>query len=89
MAGCSCDEFIAANADIDAWLKRQPGFIARRIAGWDDGAIVDMLIWDSAGNARAAMGRLMEELADSPVHDMIDQHTVSWSVAPVRHRIER
>ncbi len=29
----------------------------------------------------------MEELADSPVHAMIDQDTVSWSVAPVRHRM--
>ena len=28
--GCSGDKFIAANAEIDAWLKGQPGFRSRR-----------------------------------------------------------
>ena len=34
--GRSCAEFVAANADIDAWLRRQPGFLSRRIAERDD-----------------------------------------------------
>jgi hypothetical protein len=31
----SCAEFVAANADIDEWLQRQPGFISRRFAEGD------------------------------------------------------
>ena len=27
--GCSVKEFVAANAEVDAWLKRQPGFRSR------------------------------------------------------------
>jgi hypothetical protein len=30
---------------------------------------------------------LMNEMGHSRVHAMIDQPTVSWSVAPVRHQI--
>ena len=43
LRGCNCKEFIIANADIDAWLKRQPGFQSRRIAEKEDGTIIDVL----------------------------------------------
>jgi hypothetical protein len=83
----SCKAFIAANADIDEWLKRQPGFRSRRIAERDDGTIVDMLIWDSVEDGRRAASGIMTEMRHSPVHGMIDQSTVDWAVAPVRHRL--
>jgi hypothetical protein len=85
--GCTCREFIAANAELDLWLARQPGFQSRTMAEQKDGAIVDMLLWDSVAQGTASMHRLMDELRDSPVHGMIDQDTVSWSIAPVRHRV--
>ncbi|MGO4764183.1 hypothetical protein AB4120_16745 [Cupriavidus sp. 2KB_3] len=83
MKGHSIEEFIAANADIDIWLKRQPGFRLRRIAVQDDGTIVDSLLWDSTAQAEESMHRLMDEMRDSPVHGMIDQRTVSWGVSSV------
>lgn len=85
LIGCSCEEFINANAEVDVWLRRQPGFRSRRIAKQDDGTIVDVLIWDSVNNAVDSANRLMVELADSEIHAMIDQRTVSWSACPVRH----
>lgn len=85
--GQSCAEFIAANADIDAWLTRQPGFRSRSIAERDDGTIVDVLIWASVEAGRKAAGGIMTEMGHSPVHGMIDQRTVDWTVAPVRHTI--
>jgi hypothetical protein len=85
--GCSGDDFIAANDDIDEWLRRQPGFRSRRIVEKDDGTIVDLLLWNCAAEAEASMHRLMDELRDSPVHSMIDQRTVSWNVWSVRHFI--
>ena len=83
--GCSRTDFIAANAGVDEWLKRQSGFRSRRICELDDGTIIDALLWDSAAEAKASMHRLIDELHDSPVHALIDHNTVSWSVAPVRH----
>lgn len=85
--GSTCQEFIAANAELDVWLARQPGFQSRTMAEQKDGTIVDMLVWDSVAQGTASMHRLMDELRDSPVHGMIDQDTVSWSIAPVRHRV--
>ena len=32
VVGRTIEDFVAANVDINAWLKRQPGFKSRRIA---------------------------------------------------------
>ncbi|HEY5746203.1 MAG TPA: hypothetical protein VIU12_09025 [Chryseolinea sp.] len=87
LRGHSCEAFIAANEEVDAWLKRQPGFRSRRIAERKDGTVVDMLVWDSVADGTDAMHRIMSELAHSAVHEMIDQRTVSWSCTPVHHQI--
>lgn len=52
---CSCIEFIAANADINAWLRLQPGFISRRI--YDPSGISDreLDLYASAYTAPGAM----------------------------------
>jgi hypothetical protein len=36
---------------------------------------------------REAAGGVMSEIGHSPVHGIIDQRTVDWIVAPVRHTI--
>lgn len=84
LRGCTCAEFVTANAEVDAWLSRQPGFRSRRIAERADGEIVDVLVWDSVEAGEGGASRLMRELAHSAVHAMIDQASVSWSVLPVR-----
>lgn len=86
--GLEIADFIAANADVDAWLLRQPGFLSRRIAQGADGVVVDMLIWSSARDGEDAAARLLAELPSSRVHEVIDQRTVSWSVSPVFHRLD-
>uniref|UniRef100_B0SVQ5 ABM domain-containing protein n=1 Tax=Caulobacter sp. (strain K31) TaxID=366602 RepID=B0SVQ5_CAUSK len=85
--GLTITDFVRANADVDAWLLCQPGFVSRRISQDLDGAVIDMLIWSSAAQGKAAASRLMSELAHSPVHAAIDQQTVSWTVAPVIHSL--
>jgi len=87
--GLTIADFIAANADVDAWLLRQPGFVSRRIAQRSDGVVVDLLVWASVRDGEGAAGRLMEELAESPVHAAIDQATVSWTVSHVQHALKR
>ncbi|MCC6070329.1 hypothetical protein ACFSQU_10900 [Massilia sp. GCM10020059] len=86
--GVSFAGFVAANREIDAWLLQQPGFKSRRIGEQPGPCVVDVLLWESEAAARAAMHRMMDELGDSPVHALIDQETVSWTVASIRHRQE-
>ncbi|MFL9877045.1 hypothetical protein PQR63_01520 [Herbaspirillum rhizosphaerae] len=86
--GRTCEEFVAGNADVDVWLKKQSGFRSRRIAQRDDGVIVDMLIWASVDDATSAMHSLMDELHDSAVHTLIDQRTVTWTVSSTFHVVD-
>jgi len=83
--GASFAQFVAANRDVDVWLMQQPGFKSRRIAEQAGRHVIDLLLWHSAAAARAAMPKLMHDLVDSPVHGMIDQESVSWTVAEVAH----
>ncbi len=82
--GLTMADFIAANADVAAWLREQPGFISRRICERDDGYVVDVLLWKSAAAGRRAAAGIMTELAGSPVHAAIDQASVDWTISAVR-----
>lgn len=86
--GLTMADFIAANADVEAWLREQPGFISRRICERDDGYVVDMLRWKSAAAGRRAAAGVMTELAGSPVHATIDQASVDWTISAVRATVE-
>lgn len=88
-SGLTINDFIAANADIDAWLRIQPGFVSRHICERDDGEVVDMLVWESVEAGHRAATGVTTEMAASPVHAAIDQSTVSWSIATVHHVLER
>ncbi|WP_431258698.1 hypothetical protein ACQ86G_30195 [Roseateles chitinivorans] len=85
--GTTIKQFIAANADIDAWLQRQPGFILRRLCEGQDGWVIDMLLWRSARDGQRAAAGVMSELSDSPVHAAINPSTVDWTIQPCRHRL--
>jgi hypothetical protein len=85
LRGFTTKQFIEANAAIDAFLQRQKGFRSRTIFELKKDVVYDMLVWDSEEDGTNAMHKLMTELSDSPVHDMIDQSTVNWNIAPVEH----
>jgi hypothetical protein len=85
--GVTMEKFIEANADIDAWLRRQPGFIWRRICQREDGCVVDVLLWACVEDGENAAAGVVTEMAASPVHAAIDQSTVDWSVAACHHLI--
>lgn len=88
-AGLTIDDFIAANADIDPWLRLQPGFVSRHICEREEGFVVDILVWQSAEAGHRAAAGVVTEMAASPVHAAIDQATVNWSIATVRHSLQR
>ena len=85
--GVTMKDFIAANADVDAWLRRQPGFIWRRICQCEDSSVVDVLLWASVADGENAAAGVVTEMAASPVHAAIDQSTVNWSVAACKHAV--
>lgn len=85
LKGFTTKQFIEANAAIDSFLKCQKGFRSRTIFELKKDVVYDMLVWDSEEDGTSAIHKLMTELSDSPVHDMIDQSTVSWNIAPVEH----
>ncbi|KQB43394.1 hypothetical protein [Flavobacterium aquidurense] len=78
-------QFIEGNKEVDEFLKRQNGFISRNISELKKGFVYDILIWESVEDGTNAMHKLMTELHDSPVHDMIDQSIVNWNIAPIEH----
>lgn len=86
--GFTTQQFIEANQEIDEFLKNQKGFHSRTIFELKKGIVYDMLVWDSVAEGTDAMHKLMTELSDSIVHDMIDQSTVSWNIAPIEHFIK-
>ena len=85
--GLSGADFVQANADINDYLQRQPGFRWRRITVDDDGTVTDIVAWASrAAGERSAAG-IMTEMAHSPVHATIDHATVAFRIVPVLQHV--
>lgn len=82
-AGLTGADFVRANEDINAYLRRQPGFRWRRITEGEDGTITDIVAWESVAAGRRGAEGIMTEMADSPVHAIIDQDTVDFRIVPV------
>ncbi|MFI6266908.1 hypothetical protein [Micromonospora sp. NPDC051006] len=83
VAGLTGADFVAANADINDYVRRQPGFRWRRIAQGDDGTIIDIVAWETAADGRRSASGVMTEMAASPVHATIDQGSVDFRIVPV------
>ncbi|MCV3209312.1 hypothetical protein OHD62_23435 [Mesorhizobium sp. YC-39] len=87
-AGLSIADFITANADIDPWIRRQPGFMGRRICERDDGMIVDIVFWETTEDGHRSAAGIMTEMAESPVHLTIDHRSVDWTISQVHHSLD-
>ncbi|MFH7004379.1 hypothetical protein [Flavobacterium bizetiae] len=82
---CTIQQFITANKEVDEFLKQQKGFVSRSIFELKKNIVHDLLIWENTEDGTNAMHKLMDELSDSVVHDLIDQSTVSWNIASIEH----
>ncbi len=81
--GLTAQDFITANADINDYLRQQPGFQWRRIAVTDDGTIIDIVAYDSMAHARAGAAGITGVMGGSPVHATIDHSSVDWQLTTV------
>jgi hypothetical protein len=87
-AGLTPADFVSANDDINAYLRRQPGFRWRRIVAQADGTILDIVAYDSAEHAQAGAAGITGEMAGSAVHATIDHSTVNWRLTEVLQHVE-
>ena len=81
--GCTLEDFRNANRPIDTWIVKQPGFVSRTLAQDGDGVVIDIVTWTHEAAGEASAKALMQVFADSPIHDIIAQRTVFWTVAAI------
>lgn len=58
-------DFLVANAAMNDWLRRRPGFISRQLVRKDDGGWVDTIAWTDQASALAAARCVPAELGAS------------------------
>ncbi len=87
LASGTTEAFLAANAEIDLWLGRQPGFVQRRLAEREDGALVDIVTWRTLADAKAAAERFPLDLANCPAMSMIDPARMEMTHGLLKHAI--
>lgn len=80
--------FLDANASINDWLKRQPGFVSRHLAERDDGTYLDIVFWQTHADALAASTKMMEEMAQSEAMTMIDPMGLDMSHGTIRLSVD-
>jgi heme-degrading monooxygenase HmoA len=80
--------FLDANASINDWLKRQPGFVSRHLAERDDGTYLDIVFWQTHADALAASTKIMEEMAQSEAMTMIDPMGLDMSHGTIRLSVD-
>ena len=75
--------FIVANAVVNDWLARQPGYISRHLSRTRDGQWIDAILWQSNSAAWAAAVKVMKEIGESEAKRAIDPNTMAVSRAQV------
>lgn len=83
-AGTDAARFLDANAEVNDWLKKQPGFLARHLAHKDDDSWVDIVLWQDNDAAQKAAAKLMEEMAHCEAMVAIDPASIAMSHAGIR-----
>lgn len=78
------ERFVAANAEVNNWLRRQPGFVTRHLAAKDDGSWLDVVLWTDREAAMQAAAKLMEEIGKCTAMTAIDPQSIAMSHAAVR-----
>lgn len=64
--------FLAAARATEALVRRQPGFVARRLSSGTDGRWTDAVTWSSLAEAEAAASAVMSDRDFAPFMALID-----------------
>lgn len=77
--GCNKSAFLAANAALDEWLRKQPGFVKRQLCEMSDESWLDLVHWRTRLEAKRASERIMLDLFGSHCMRMINPDSVQIS----------
>ncbi len=72
LPGTDDDAFLAAARATEALVRRQPGFVSRRLSRGADGTWTDTVEWRSLAEARQAAQAVMADAAFAPFMARID-----------------
>lgn len=75
--GASEASFLEACRRTEEFLRRQPGFVWRRILALGDGRYMDVLEWRGRAEADAAMAASMSEPCMAKLMELIDPARVT------------
>ncbi|WP_375599151.1 hypothetical protein [Devosia sp. Naph2] len=78
------EDFLAANAAVNAWASRQPGFVSRTLSEGEGGQWTDMVIWASDAHAKAAAAEMNQVMQDFPAMMMIDPQSIVMQHSAIR-----
>ncbi|HEX6177382.1 MAG TPA: hypothetical protein VF057_03425 [Thermoanaerobaculia bacterium] len=74
--GTSRNELVAAARRLQEWAARQPGFVHRTLVDGGDGTWVDIVVWRSEADAKAAAAAFQSNPAAREVARMLDANSV-------------
>lgn len=75
--GVTEDQFVAANEQLSAWAKRQPGFVSRNLS-FDEknDTYIDVVYWESLAAAELANEMAMTSTECAPMFGMCQPDSV-------------
>lgn len=76
-------DLAVANAAVNQFVLKQPGFIYRSSSSDDTGLIYNIIYWQTMELAQAAAGDFRQDAAAGALFALIDEKTVSISHMPV------
>lgn len=84
LKGADRTAFLAANGEVDSWLKRQPGFVHRQLAEEPDGTWSDLVTWASRDEALGAAEQMGKDMGSLSAMSMIDPDSVVMRHADIQ-----
>ncbi|MCP8882684.1 hypothetical protein NIM87_04170 [Devosia sp. XJ19-1] len=83
LSGADRDAFIAANAQVNHWVRQQTGFVSRTLSEGADGEWTDIVIWSSAEDAEAAAAQMNQDMDRFEAMAMIEPSSIVMRHAAV------
>lgn len=83
--GVPDEQLLAASAAVQDWLSRQPGYRSRLLARSAEGEWLDLVTWDSLGDAERAAAAVETCPGFGPLMQAMDPATVQLKHFRVQH----
>lgn len=86
--GIDIDEAKRAVAELNDFVREQPGFVARKTALAEDGRFLDIVYWTDLKSARTASEKALENEDLIPIFNMMDEEEMIFQHFELFNNIE-